>query len=805
MSDVWLAHDAVRNQDVALKRARGPAQSEALEREAQILSRFGHAHVVRLLDVPETRPYGWIALEYLSGGQVANARFASHAELLRALLPVVDAVRALHATHHAHLDLKPSNLLLDGDGRIRLTDFGLACELGTQLGGGSRGNTSPERRAGAPVSIADDVYAFGALLYELLGGTPPLDRSTASNPSAEHAPESLHALAPELPAELARAVDSMLSAERPRDFDQVRRLLEPWAASSQAAGESLAEPLTIRPVTFTPSAGGAQAHAPSPTAHEPTQNQPSAAASHELPVKVFTPAPSARSALPERRSSSRSLVLALSACVALALALVFLVPLWLSPDSTSADSTSPGAGADSGALSAENALENGPSATPEATPSSTATSSAATGMPAPPATSPVAPPLSPEQQAENKRNAQTELGRWASLQKELAERDAAYWGAREWSQAEEAGAEGDTFYQARDYAAAAERYRSAQARLIELGKREPEIFREALQSGARALESAERDTALRQFEVALRIDPGSEQAKRGRERALVLDETLDRLRAGLEAERSGELEVAQQAFRAALEQDAESKPAREGLARVDRVLTQRRFDSLVSQGYRELDAGDLDAARRDFQAAVKLDPKAQAPREGLEQLRARSELNQLRSLQAKAEAAETDERFADAISAYESVLAIDASLVFAKQGLERSQRRKDLADKIDAAIGAPGRLFSREVRDEARGWIADVERLKPTPTGLLARSKRLTQLIALASQPVRVVFESDNQTRVVLLRIGPLGTFERRETELEPGRYTVIGIREGYRDVRESFLVTPGKPVQVDVRAKEAI
>jgi hypothetical protein len=76
----------------------------------------------------------------------------------------------------------------------------------------------------------------------------------------------------------------------------------------------------------------------------------------------------------------------------------------------------------------------------------------------------------------------------------------------------------------------------------------------------------------------------------------------------------------------------------------------------------------------------------------------------------------------------------------------------------------------------------------------------------MASKPVAVVFESDNQTEVVVYKVGRLGTFERRELSLRPGTYTVVGSRDGYRDVRLRVRVAHRNPPQsVVVRCEEAL
>jgi hypothetical protein len=89
---------------------------------------------------------------------------------------------------------------------------------------------------------------------------------------------------------------------------------------------------------------------------------------------------------------------------------------------------------------------------------------------------------------------------------------------------------------------------------------------------------------------------------------------------------------------------------------------------------------------------------------------------------------------------------------------------------------------------------------------LRGQIERLKAQLAVAAQPVAVQFESDNQTTVVIYKVGNLGTFSSRSLELRPGPYVVVGTRDGYRDVRRNIRVDPaGNMPPVVIRCEEAI
>ena len=82
----------------------------------------------------------------------------------------------------------------------------------------------------------------------------------------------------------------------------------------------------------------------------------------------------------------------------------------------------------------------------------------------------------------------------------------------------------------------------------------------------------------------------------------------------------------------------------------------------------------------------------------------------------------------------------------------------------------------------------------------------MTSLIGAAEQPVRLALQSDSVTEVTIYRVGKLGAFERREMDLLPGKYTVVGTRAGFRDVRRDLTILPGQaPAPVVIRCEDPI
>jgi tetratricopeptide (TPR) repeat protein len=197
MGEVWLAErtDGGFAQQVALKwvdPARlGPDGLERFARERELLARVDHPSIARVVDGGEIDGTPWFAMEYVDGvpvdQHVANARL-DLAATVDLMLPVIDAVQHLHRNLIVHRDLKPSNVLVDRDGRPRLIDLGIAKSLAdeTQLTGAlapmSVAYAAPEQVAGEAITIATDIYGFGALLHEVLSGRSPHAAAEGSLP-----------------------------------------------------------------------------------------------------------------------------------------------------------------------------------------------------------------------------------------------------------------------------------------------------------------------------------------------------------------------------------------------------------------------------------------------------------------------------------------------------------------------------------------------------------------------------------------------------------------------------------------------
>ncbi len=191
MSTVYEAIDERLGRTVALKvltlppyltQEQAALLIERLKREARAAGRLTHPNIVTVYDVGEEDGHHYIAMEYLNGPTL-RARLdkgpLTHHEAARILDGVAEALDAAHAEGVLHRDIKPGNVILLPDGRVKLADFGVARRLEdatlTQAGAvvGSPAYMAPEQVRGEPGSPASDRWSLGVLLYEMLAGHPP--------------------------------------------------------------------------------------------------------------------------------------------------------------------------------------------------------------------------------------------------------------------------------------------------------------------------------------------------------------------------------------------------------------------------------------------------------------------------------------------------------------------------------------------------------------------------------------------------------------------------------------------------------
>jgi serine/threonine-protein kinase len=262
MATVYLAEDSSLGRKIALKvmAERYADDGEFVERfrrEAQAAARLNHPNIIAVYDRGEADGRPYIAMECLQGRtlkQVIQKDGPLPPERAVAIaLQVLAGLRYAHEHGVVHRDVKPHNVLVGDDGRIKVTDFGIAhagdpqmTEVGSIVG--TAQYLSPEQARGRSVGPQTDIYSLGVVLYEMLAGRVPFEGDSSVAIAMQHVsddPPPLRSLVPEVPESLALVVaHAMLKEPSQRygsadefsaDLDRVRRGLVPAAATAHTA------------------------------------------------------------------------------------------------------------------------------------------------------------------------------------------------------------------------------------------------------------------------------------------------------------------------------------------------------------------------------------------------------------------------------------------------------------------------------------------------------------------------------------------------------------------------------------------
>jgi tetratricopeptide (TPR) repeat protein len=226
----------------------------------------------------------------------------------------------------------------------------------------------------------------------------------------------------------------------------------------------------------------------------------------------------------------------------------------------------------------------------------------------------------------------------------------------------------------------------------------------------------------------------------------------------------------------------------------------------MSSGLTALSRNDYKRARSLFLQAKSFKPNSEEVNDALTQVDEAIRLSRIDDLRKKALAAEDDEDWHQSLASYQAVLDIDKSIRFAIQGKERSTQRSQLEKHINHYIKQPTLLESDHHLKQAIELIKQGETIESRGPRLNDQLKRLDKLVQLAQATVPVTLESDGVTEVVVYKVGKFGHFYTRELNLRPGTYTIVGARDGYKDVRQRITVKTGQgPVRVVVKCGEKI
>ena len=242
MANVYLAHDTILDRDVAVKVLRGDLADDdkfvrRFQREAIAASSLNHPNIVEMYDVGEDDGKYYIVMEYIEGQTLKNLikkRGAlTLAEVIDIMLQLTSGIACAHDSYIIHRDIKPQNVLILDDGRVKITDFGIAMALNsnelTQTNSvmGSVHYLPPEQANGSGSTIKSDIYSLGILMYELLTGKVPFKGDNAVEIAIKHLKDQIPSVCeynPEIPQSIENIILKACAKNPKNRYDSVSEM-----------------------------------------------------------------------------------------------------------------------------------------------------------------------------------------------------------------------------------------------------------------------------------------------------------------------------------------------------------------------------------------------------------------------------------------------------------------------------------------------------------------------------------------------------------------------------------------------------
>jgi eukaryotic-like serine/threonine-protein kinase len=243
MSTVYLARDTTLDRQVAVKvmHREMSEQADQLERfrqEARAVAKLSHPNVVAVIDAGEDGGHPYIVFEYVEGEtlkqRINRVGALGAQEALAYAIEIARGLTVAHARNMVHRDIKPQNVLIDSEGRAKLTDFGISRQLeqdGMTATGRVLGTTdyvAPEQAMGHPVDQRSDIYSLGVVLYEMLAGEVPFSADSQVGVAMKHVNEELPDVQqrrPELSAAAAMTVERATAKDPDDRYQTVGELI----------------------------------------------------------------------------------------------------------------------------------------------------------------------------------------------------------------------------------------------------------------------------------------------------------------------------------------------------------------------------------------------------------------------------------------------------------------------------------------------------------------------------------------------------------------------------------------------------
>jgi len=372
-----------------------------------------------------------------------------------------------------------------------------------------------------------------------------------------------------------------------------------------------------------------------------------------------------------------------------------------------------------------------------------------------------------------------------------------FWGAEYISEITNLRDQGETAFLIEQYDIALASYRKALDLTVPLEISIPNRLIDTISQGQSSLLMGKREDALNFFEIALLIEPNSTIASTGFDRALKLDEVIALTSLGQQYFNNEKFEESIITFKEALIIDSQWQDAIDGLALSIEMFDEQQFNHFLSSGYKFMRENNFNESRKAFEKATKISPLSFEITQAMDELNNSERIYKIKTLRYEGLIQETKENWTDAKAKYSEILQLDPNIDSVRINIDRVNKRINLKNEMEFFINNSDKLNDEEKFSQATLSLKKAENIKIIGPKLEEQINKLKQILIIAAKPLDVVFISDTQTNVTIYKVGNLGAFDKKVLELKPGKYTGIGSRRGFRDVRLEFLVSPEQSEQI--------
>lgn len=255
MANVYLAKDTILDRQVAVKVLRGDLSTDEkfirrFQREALSVSNLSHPNIVEVYDVGEEDGQYYIVMEYIEGKTLKQLLYKRGAltlpEVIDIMTQLTDGLAHAHEAYIIHRDIKPQNIMIEDNGTIKITDFGIAMAVNatqfTQTNSvmGTVHYLPPEQANGKSATVKSDIYSLGILMYELLTGSVPFKGDNAVEIALKHMKEKLPSIRKQNPL-IPQSVENIVikaCAKNPRNrYDTVKEMHDDIVSAMEKENE----------------------------------------------------------------------------------------------------------------------------------------------------------------------------------------------------------------------------------------------------------------------------------------------------------------------------------------------------------------------------------------------------------------------------------------------------------------------------------------------------------------------------------------------------------------------------------------